>query len=58
MYETLLFLHVLSTFVLVASIGLCWAIYAGGGSLVRLGAVVFPVPHAVLEYLKDGPDVR
>jgi hypothetical protein len=43
MYETLLFLHVLSAFVLVAAIGLCWAIYVGGGSLVRLGAVVFPV---------------
>jgi hypothetical protein len=43
MYETLLFLHVLSAFLLVAAIGLCWAIYAGGGSLVRLGAVVFPV---------------
>ena len=43
MYETLLFLHVLSAFLLVAAIGLCWAIYSGGGSLVRLGAVVFPV---------------
>ncbi len=43
MYETLLFLHVLSAFVLVAAIGLCWAIYVGGGPLVRLGAVVFPV---------------
>ena len=43
MYETLLFLHVLSAFVLVAAIGLCWAIYVGGAPLVRLGAVVFPV---------------
>ena len=30
MYQTLLFLHVLSAFVLVAAIGLCWAIYVGG----------------------------
>jgi len=42
-YETLLFLHVLSAFVLVAALGLYWAIYAGAGSLVRLGGVVLPV---------------
>ncbi|HEY7259750.1 MAG TPA: hypothetical protein VH459_11800 [Gaiellales bacterium] len=41
MYETLLFLHVLGAFLLVATLGLYWAMYAAGpaGTIARLGNV-------------------
>jgi hypothetical protein len=42
-YETLLFLHVLSAFVLVAALGIYWAIYVGSASLVRLSGLAFPL---------------
>ncbi len=41
MYETLLFLHVLGAFLLVAMLGLYWAFYVGSGSLVRLSRIAF-----------------
>ena len=40
-YHTLLFLHVLSAFALVAALGLFWAFYAGVGSLRRLTGFAF-----------------
>jgi len=43
MYDTLLFLHVLSAFVLVTTLGLYWAMYAGPDVLLRLNAVAFPL---------------
>jgi uncharacterized membrane protein len=43
MYETLLLLHVLSAFVLVAVLGIYWARYAGSSSLVRLSGLAFPL---------------
>jgi len=45
MYETLLFLHVLGAFLLVAALGLYWAMYAAGpaGSIARLGNVALPL---------------
>jgi hypothetical protein len=43
MYETLLFLHVLGAFLLVAMLGLYWAFYAGSDSLVRLSRIAFPL---------------
>lgn len=43
MYETLLFLHVLGAFILVATLGLYWAFYLGSASLLRLSSVAFPL---------------
>jgi hypothetical protein len=45
MYETLLFLHVLGAFLLVAMLGLYWAMYLVGpaGSISRLGGVAMPL---------------
>jgi hypothetical protein len=45
MYETLLFLHVLGAFLLVAMLGLYWAMYAAGTPswLARLGSVAMPL---------------
>ena len=43
MYETLLFLHVLGAFLLVAMLGLYWAFYAGSDSLVLLSRIAFPL---------------
>lgn len=42
MYHTLLFLHVLSAFAMVAALGLFWAVYfADGGPLLRLTTLAF-----------------
>ena len=43
MYETLLFLHVLGAFILVATLGLYWAFYVGSASLLRLSGVALPL---------------
>jgi uncharacterized membrane protein len=44
MYDTLLLLHVLSAFLLVAILGLYWAMYAvGSASLVRLSGIALPL---------------
>lgn len=45
MYDTLLFLHVLGAFILVAMLGVYWAMYAAGASgwLAPLGTIAFPL---------------
>ena len=46
MYDTLLFLHVLGAFLLVATLGVYWAMYVagpGGGALLRLSGVALPL---------------
>ena len=45
MYDTLLFLHVLSAFLLVAVLGLYWAAYLAGapGWIAPLGNLAFPL---------------
>ena len=41
MYDTLLFLHVLSAFAMVTALGLFWALYVASGSLMRLVGFTF-----------------
>jgi hypothetical protein len=45
MYDTLLFLHVLGAFLLVATLGVYWAMYVASspGWIVRLAAVALPL---------------